>query len=1120
MGERGRLAYLILVLVLMTVITSAVITGTLYSAVVRWQRETLFSVASSQVDNIDNLAQLERVAHPGLSEDQLAQVIASRLSVNYADLPDFGKTGEVLIGWKKDGKVSYLASSNWQGPGEPAGFNLSSLRHAVPMQTALTGKKGTMTGLDYRGKEVLAAYSLAPSLKWGVVAKIDLAEIRQPFIYTISIVSLIALLLMALLSTWFSWATNPLIRRIAASERSRRMLLESTDAMPKELDLATGRWTYVAPQVERVLGYAPAEWSDLRWWIDHLHPDDQAWAKELYAHPPVQAESQSAEYRFLAKDGREVWIRDITVVEGGAGGPLVLRGFMFDITERKLAEAQLVALNDQLSNANDELSAASEELIATNEELTASNDELASSQHDLTRANRALMARGECNRALIHATDEQELFNCVCSILTETGGYELAWIGFARNDEAKSIDMVAAQGRAVGYAGKLHIGWGDNEFGQGPTGTAIRTKQLYLNTDTEINSQFGPWREAAREYGLRSSCVIPLCMDNGMMGALNLYADQPEAFTPEETRFLSQLATDLVFGIAVIHEREKRRQAEEALEAKSEALSSVNEELLAANEELTAANEEMRAINDDLDATFYSLGESQAELRKAKEYAERLIETASVIVVGLDRDGRVEMLNQATAQLLGYEKHELLGEDWYEIATPPDQRSELKTLYRNIRDGKVALPPQFTNSVLTKAGDLCEIEWQNSRFELNGEFAGCLAIGVDVTERKLAEQALSASEIRYRRLFETAKDGILILDAHTGVVVDVNPYLSELLGFSFDQLQGRKVWELGFLKDIAASRENFLELQKHEYIRYEDLPLETVDGQRIDAEFVSNVYQVNGNLVIQCNIRNITARKKAEKALHALHAELEQRVTERTAELAEANAALKLETVERMHAEEMQLTAVLEERTRIAREIHDTVAQGFAGIIIQLEAAEDILTDDTETAHIHLVKARQLARDSLTDARRSMWALRPQMLEKGDLVYAIATLVENMAKESSIHIEFSHQGERTKLPREIEDGLLRICQEALMNAGKHSQAQNIIATLLFEKDRVELRIEDDGRGFDATSAPFLRGLGLRVMKERAQSINGTVTITSKPGQGAQVIVQVPSNSDGNGGPHG
>jgi PAS domain S-box-containing protein len=782
------------------------------------------------------------------------------------------------------------------------------------------------------------------------------------------------------------------------------------------------------------------------------------------------------------------------------------------------ATAALTALNLELNYANDELNASSEELSATNDELSAANNELTRFQQDLTHTSRALNARGACNRVLIHATNEQELLTGVCAVLTETYGFELAWIGLARDDAAKSVELVAAQGQASDYTRELSVSWGELDSSRSPAATAIRTKQLCIDAETETPSQSGPWPAAALEYGLRSCCAIPLVMDDGTTGVLSLYADLPQVFTPSETAFLTQLASDLVFGISVMHEREKRRQAEEALELKSVALAALNEQLEAANEELTATNEEMTAINEELNATLDSLGESQAELRKAKEYAERLIENASVIVVGLNRDGCVEMLNRAATQLLGYEKRELLGENWYEIATPPGVRAELKSLYQDIRDGKAALPVQNANAVLTKAGDLREIEWQNSRFELNGEFAGSLAIGVDVTDRKLAEQAMSASEIRYRRLFETAKDGILILDAHTGIVVDVNPYLSELLGLSYDQVLGRKVWELGFLKDVAASHENFLELKRHEYIRYDDLPLETADGLRIDAEFVSNVYQVNGNLVIQCNIRNITARKKAEQALRVLHAELEQRVVERTAELAEANSALKLETVERIHAEEMQLTAVLDERTRIAREIHDTLAQGFAGIIIQLEAAEDVLAENTETAQAHMVKARQLARDSLTDARRSMWALRPQMLEKGDLVYAISSIAETLEKESSIHMEFSYQGERLRLSREMEDGLLRICQEALMNAGKHSQAQNIHAVLEFSDGFVELHIDDDGRGFDDSSAPFLRGLGLRIMKERAANLNGTVTITSQPGHGTKVQVRVPVPANSIGGP--
>ena len=137
-------------------------------------------------------------------------------------------------------------------------------------------------------------------------------------------------------------------------------------------------------------------------------------------------------------------------------------------------------------------------------------------------------------------------------------------------------------------------------------------------------------------------------------------------------------------------------------------------------------------------------------------------------------------------------------------------------------------------------------------------------LNVAVAERTAA---LAASELRYRRLFEAAKDGILILDAETGLIVDVNPFLIELLGFSHEEFLGKKVWELGFFKDIIANQDHFAELQAQEYIRYDDKPLETTDGRRIPVEFVSNVYQVNGHKVIQCNIRDISERKQAELAL-------------------------------------------------------------------------------------------------------------------------------------------------------------------------------------------------------------------------------------------------------------
>jgi PAS domain S-box-containing protein len=154
--------------------------------------------------------------------------------------------------------------------------------------------------------------------------------------------------------------------------------------------------------------------------------------------------------------------------------------------------------------------------------------------------------------------------------------------------------------------------------------------------------------------------------------------------------------------------------------------------------------------------------------------------------------------------------------------------------------------------------------------------------------------ALKSSEIRYRRLFEAARDGILLVDPDTRKITDANPFMSELLGYPHDELLGKELWEIGLLKDEAASRAAFRKLRQKHFIRYDDLPLQAKTGKHHDVEFVSNLYDEAGRIVIQCNVRDITERKAAERALlsakteisrHAVH--LEEVVTERTGRLRE-----------------------------------------------------------------------------------------------------------------------------------------------------------------------------------------------------------------------------------------
>jgi PAS domain S-box-containing protein len=126
---------------------------------------------------------------------------------------------------------------------------------------------------------------------------------------------------------------------------------------------------------------------------------------------------------------------------------------------------------------------------------------------------------------------------------------------------------------------------------------------------------------------------------------------------------------------------------------------------------------------------------------------------------------------------------------------------------------------------------------------------------------------LKDSEARYRRLFETAEDGILLLDAITGAILDVNPFLINLLGYSREEFIKKKLWEVGAFTDVEANQETFEALQEYEHIRYEDLPLKAKDGRLIQVEFISNVYLVGRDKVIQCNIRDITEHKQIIAAL-------------------------------------------------------------------------------------------------------------------------------------------------------------------------------------------------------------------------------------------------------------
>ena len=258
---------------------------------------------------------------------------------------------------------------------------------------------------------------------------------------------------------------------------------------------------------------------------------------------------------------------------------------------------------------------------------------------------------------------------------------------------------------------------------------------------------------------------------------------------------------------------------------------------------------------------------SEEELRVSQQIVEGILNAIPVRVFWKDKNLVYLGCNEIFARDAGFaSSKDIIGKDDYQMGWRDQAESYRSDDRQVIESGCSKLlieEPQTTPEGKTITLLTNKLPLRNS----NGEISGLLGTYMDITDRKLAENQLRDSEMRYRRLFEAAKDGVLLLDAETGMVTDVNPFLIKLLDFSHEQFLNKAVWDLGFFKDVWANQAKFMELQQTGYVRYDDLPLETADGRKIHVEFVSNVYAVDHHKVIQCNVRDITEHKRTEAAI-------------------------------------------------------------------------------------------------------------------------------------------------------------------------------------------------------------------------------------------------------------
>jgi PAS domain S-box-containing protein len=388
---------------------------------------------------------------------------------------------------------------------------------------------------------------------------------------------------------------------------------------------------------------------------------------------------------------------------------------------------------------------------------------------------------------------------------------------------------------------------------------------------------------------------------------------------------------------------------------------------------------------------------------------------------------------------------------------------------------------------------------------------------LDSQPLRMTITALSASELRYRRLFEAARDGILIVDPETRKIVDVNPFLVQFLGYSHAEFVGRELFEFGLLKDAAASRAAFRELQSQGYIRYEDLPLETKDGRRVDVEFVSNLYEEGDGRVIQCNIRDITARKKIDHALReadlklSRHAAgLEEVVNTRTAELRRSNQQLETFVYSIAH----DLRAPL--RTM----------QGFSQLLVQDHSAELSVESRDYADFINRAaqKMDRLLADLLAFSQISQQTIELEELALEPIVRSALADCEHMIRARQARVDVTGSW---PVVRVHEATLRQVLVNLVGNAVKFVADKTPHVRLRVEEvggGVARLWIEDNGIGIapefqERIFQVFQRlhtkeyegtGIGLAIVQKGVERMGGRTGVISGAGKGSRFWIELPT----------
>lgn len=464
----------------------------------------------------------------------------------------------------------------------------------------------------------------------------------------------------------------------------------------------------------------------------------------------------------------------------------------------------------------------------------------------------------------------------------------------------------------------------------------------------------------------------------------------------------------------------------------------------------------------------------------------------------LDREGTIIELSLTGAKMLGTERANLINANFRFFLTL-STRPVFNKFLEQVFELEISQSCEVSLNVEGKPPMFVHLEGLMSEDKTQ-----CFIKAQDITAFKEGIENLRESEIRYRRLFESSKDGILVLDAISGEILDVNPFIIQLLGYDYDELIGKELWEIGTFKNIGYSQHSFTELQIREYIRYDDMPLVTKSGKRISVEFISNVYVANHVKVIQCNIRDITERKRMEQAIKDSENRLRELVAtkDKFFSIIAHDLRSPFNTI-------LGFSELLVEQTK--KKNYDEVEK-FAHIIQQSSnLAMELITNLLEWSRL------QVGRMKFT----------PEHIELNTLIKSVTQLLNNSAQQKGITI---HVDTPEKVIAFADEAMLgTIMRNLISNAIKFTYPDGeIVVSAKPEKDQLVIMVADNGVGIkkeglkkifaieDNFSTPGTHnekgtGLGLIMCKDFIEKHGGEIWVESEPGKGSKFYFTIPQH---------